>query len=340
MGAGCRVGRAAALAALCASSARCVHTTLASTCSYELVVKKSRFVALAAPVGSAEEAVQWVRESADGAARHNAFAYRLVDGSTRSNGDGEPGGTAGPPIAAAIAGADLYGVAVLVRRYRLDGGAKLGTGGLVRAYGGAAAGVLERAERREVVPLERLALHFDAADTGTVYRIMGEYDCLAPAEPSGKGAGTPMRTVFGVPAEEAEGVRRQLQQATQGRIFLEALTPDAGDANSTESEAASEVESHVDGALDDAPLRGTGVAGMALDSVEGLASLMDGMPSTVQLHALDWCRQAEAGSVSLIVLAGMEADFVAALPHASVDDEEELLKRLERVADEVAGGSG
>jgi len=143
--------RAAALATMWCQ-ARAVHTTIATPCSYEVVIKKSRFIAHAAPVRSAAEAIAWVRTTSDDQAQHNCFAYRLADGSHRTNGDGEPGGTAGPPIAAAIAAANLLGVAVLVQRYRLDGGAKLGTGGLVRAYGGAAAGVLEIAELCEVVP--------------------------------------------------------------------------------------------------------------------------------------------------------------------------------------------
>ena len=91
-----------------------------------------------------------MRRESDESARHNCFAYTLSDGYSRSNNDGEPGGTAGPPIA----GAGVVDVAVLVRRYRLDGGAKLGTGGLVRAYGGAEEGVLEAAARTPLLRLE------------------------------------------------------------------------------------------------------------------------------------------------------------------------------------------
>lgn len=156
--------RRAAISALWCH-ARALATTIAGPCSYEVVVKKSRFVASAAPVSSAEEALAWVRRESDESARHNCFAYTLSDGYSRSNNDGEPGGTAGPPIAAAIAGAGVVDVAVLVRRYRLDGGAKLGTGGLVRAYGGAAQGVLEAAARTplvRLVPVEAkyATLHF------------------------------------------------------------------------------------------------------------------------------------------------------------------------------------
>jgi putative IMPACT (imprinted ancient) family translation regulator len=198
-----------------------VHTTIAAPCSYELVVKKSRFVALAASVRFSDEADAWVREASDEQARHNCFAYRLADGSVRTNGDGEPGGTAGPPIAAAIAGAGLWDVAVLVRRYRLDGGAKLGTGGLVRAYGGAAAGVLECAQPWQVVPHTCIIVSFEGGDTGTVYRILGTYECTAPAALDGGGGGAGggrMRASFAIPEGEVDGVRRGLVEATQGRV--------------------------------------------------------------------------------------------------------------------------
>ncbi|KAI4304071.1 hypothetical protein MLD38_039633 [Melastoma candidum] len=55
----------------------------------------------------------------------------------RSNDDGAPFGTAGKPIYSAIESSGIYRVTVVVIRY--FGGIKLGTGGLVWAYGGVAA---------------------------------------------------------------------------------------------------------------------------------------------------------------------------------------------------------
>ena len=92
-------------------------TTLEHLTRYEEVIGgKNKFVAVASPVTSAECALEFVREHTDPKARHNVFAWRLADGGTRSNGDGEPGGTAGPPVLSAITGANLHGVAVLVSR--------------------------------------------------------------------------------------------------------------------------------------------------------------------------------------------------------------------------------
>ena len=72
-----------------------------------------------------------------------------VGHTVRFNDDGEPSGTAGRPILAVIEGNDLTNVIVLVNRWY--GGVKLGTGGLVRAYGGCAGQCLIQAEKIELI---------------------------------------------------------------------------------------------------------------------------------------------------------------------------------------------
>jgi len=62
-----------------------------------------------------------------------------------SDDDGEPSGTAGAPMLRVLEGRDITDVmAVCIRWY---GGAKLGTGGLVRAYTEGVLGALTEAER-------------------------------------------------------------------------------------------------------------------------------------------------------------------------------------------------
>lgn len=85
------------------------------------------------------------------AATHHVSAWRLGDplhAVTRTDDDGEPSGTSGAPVLAAIEGAELFDVIVVVTRY--FGGTKLGKGGLVRAYGEAAALALTQAPRERV----------------------------------------------------------------------------------------------------------------------------------------------------------------------------------------------
>ncbi|CAI5514311.1 unnamed protein product, partial [Closterium sp. Naga37s-1] len=107
-------------------------------------------------------------EVKDPSASHNCWAYKISP-AYRFNDDGEPGGTAGRPILAAIEGAGVDGVMVMVTRYY--GGVKLGTGGLVRAYGGAAAGALREAT---LVPvLRKVALNIVAPvhHVGLLYSV-------------------------------------------------------------------------------------------------------------------------------------------------------------------------
>jgi len=135
--------------------------TLAGPCRHQEEIKKSRFLALAAPVETSALALAFVQELADPAATHNCWAYRIGQ-DYRFNDDGEPAGTAGRPILQAIEGQGMDRVVVVVTRWY--GGIKLGAGGLMRAYGGTAAECLRRAERLPIVSMARLGLHCDFAE--------------------------------------------------------------------------------------------------------------------------------------------------------------------------------
>lgn len=132
--------------------------TIARTASAETEISRSRFVATAHRIDGLDELAELVRAArrAHPDARHVCSA--AVAGphgeASRSNDDGEPAGTAGAPILSAIAHRGLTDVAVLVVRW--FGGVKLGTGGLVRAYGGIASAVLDAAGTLERVPATAL----------------------------------------------------------------------------------------------------------------------------------------------------------------------------------------
>lgn len=135
--------------------------TLLEPFSFEQTIKKSLFITHAAPVKSAQEALDFFASKHQPEATHNCWAFKLEQ-SYRFNDDGEPGGTAGRPILQAIEGQDLVNVAVLVIRY--FGGIKLGTGGLVRAYGGSAAKCLQQAPREEIIPTKTIICEASFAD--------------------------------------------------------------------------------------------------------------------------------------------------------------------------------
>lgn len=124
----------------------------------ETVIRKSRFIARVAPVENREDvkalAEQAWKDHPD--ARHVCWAYQIgPPGSAAEagmNDDGEPSGTAGKPILNVIQHKDMGDLAVIVIRY--FGGIKLGAGGLVRAYAGAAESVLSEVGREQSQAVE------------------------------------------------------------------------------------------------------------------------------------------------------------------------------------------
>jgi uncharacterized YigZ family protein len=122
--------------------------TLEGASSFEEIIKKSRFIATAGPVASEQAAKEFIAAHSDRDANHNCWAWR-VGQSYRSSDDGEPGGTAGKPILQAIDRLSLDNVAVVVTRW--FGGVLLGSGGLIRAYGGTAAACLRAGKLVEIV---------------------------------------------------------------------------------------------------------------------------------------------------------------------------------------------
>ena len=122
--------------------------TLENEIYFEEDIKKSRFQAIAAPVESEQAVKEFLELHKDISTTHQCWAWK-VGYTVRFNDDGEPSGTAGRPILAVIEGNDLTNVIVLVNRWY--GGVKLGTGGLVRAYGGCAGQCLIQAEKIELI---------------------------------------------------------------------------------------------------------------------------------------------------------------------------------------------
>ena len=185
--------------------------TLAAPATHELVVKHSRFLASAAPVADAEAAAAFIASVSLPEATHNCWAWRIGSG-YRSSDDGEPAGTAGRPILAAIDGQGLDGVAVVVTRWY--GGIKLGAGGLVRAYGGTAAECLRTAERREVVEMAEVEVECPFADIAAVHGALPAFG----AEKLGEDFGTDgVRFTLRLPAARLPALAVHLRDATRDR---------------------------------------------------------------------------------------------------------------------------
>lgn len=109
--------------------------------------KKSKFIAHMMPYDKFDEVMKRLREEHP-KGRHFVYAYRYLNEYGQvvenSSDDGEPKGTSGKPSLTVLAGAGIINSAVIIVRY--FGGIKLGTGGLVRAYGASVNEVINKVE--------------------------------------------------------------------------------------------------------------------------------------------------------------------------------------------------
>ena len=192
-----------------------IRRTLADAVEVELPkIKGSRFVARLGPARSEEEARAFVDQvRADHPdASHHCYAWRIDADTHRADDDGEPNGTGGGPILARFEGHELEHVVGVVVRYY--GGTKLGVGGLVRAYGGAAAEALALAEVLVVVPTADVELIFDYADVGLVEAFLAREGSDRPATEYGEA----VRMVVTMPQEQAESFAARIVEACHGRV--------------------------------------------------------------------------------------------------------------------------
>ena len=137
------------------------YTTIAGRVTAELEEKASRFIATLDHVADEQEALALIAEirKENPLARHNVYAWVLRSGGERRSDDGEPQGTSGPPVLDVLRGSGLQDVCCVVTRY--FGGTLLGTGGLVRAYSGAARLAVEAAELVSVSRCVDISMHID-----------------------------------------------------------------------------------------------------------------------------------------------------------------------------------
>jgi len=189
--------------------------TLVGPCEYREEIRKSRFITLAAPISSAGDAQAFIEQNSDLNATHNCWAWKLAD-QYRSNDDGEPGGTAGRPILAAIEAQEFDQVVVLVIRWY--GGIQLGTGGLARAYGGGANKCLQQAERRPLI--NRVPLNFSCSfsELALVKLRVAELNGLVQHEDF---TANGVEVSIAVGPEQIEVLRKQLADLSRGRIVLQ-----------------------------------------------------------------------------------------------------------------------
>jgi uncharacterized YigZ family protein len=188
--------------------------TLAAPARHALEARKSRFLALARRVDSPVTALDWLAEVADPAATHNCWAYR-IGAAYRFSDDGEPGGSAGRPILAAIDGQGCDEVMVVVIRWY--GGTNLGVGGLVRAYGGAAAECLRLAPKIELVALVEAELRCEFALSASVHGLLAQFQADKQDESFDEQG---LRLRLRLPASMVDGLTQRLRDLSRGAARL------------------------------------------------------------------------------------------------------------------------
>lgn len=178
-------------------------------------IKKSRFIAAASPVADEDAARRFIEAQSDFTATHNCWAWRIGQ-VYRFSDDGEPSGTAGKPILQAIDGQSLDAVAVVVTRW--FGGILLGSGGLMRAYGGTAATCLRHGEKTLVIPTLSSEIECGFSDLALVKSRLAAVPDLTIEREVFTEAGA--RLSLSIPVANAEDVARMVLDLTSGRVTV------------------------------------------------------------------------------------------------------------------------
>lgn len=177
--------------------------TIAREAEISIEIKRSRFVGRTFLERSPVEALAAVERlrAAGRDATHHCWAYRIGPdgGQVRYSDDGEPQGTAGPPILEVLKKNDVTNVLLVVSRFY--GGIKLGAGGLARAYGDAAKRVLEDSRVKELRLMTEIEVPVPYPLLGALEHFLDQ----EAAEVAGKTFGENVTVRFGIPAgREAE----------------------------------------------------------------------------------------------------------------------------------------
>lgn len=144
----------------------------------ELIVKNSKFITLLYNIKNQEDInniLMNVKKNYK-KATHYCYAY-ILDDIKYANDDGEPSGTAGPPILNVLEKNKLTNILCIVVRYY--GGIKLGAGGLIRAYGKSVREALLQATLKDVIDGYVVTFELDYDLITTINSLINNYKVLS-----------------------------------------------------------------------------------------------------------------------------------------------------------------
>lgn len=192
---------------------------LKDKCRSEEKIKGSRFIANAAPVATEREAQEFIgeikKEFHD--ATHNCYAWKIGVGRKqkyRYNDGGEPSGTAGRPILKSINSTNASNVCVVVARY--FGGTKLGTGGLMRAYGRVSYGLLKSCESEKKYSTETITFSVDFDFVNVAQSAINSFS----AELKDSHYGEKVTFEVEVRASKMSAFKAKIIEATNGQVKI------------------------------------------------------------------------------------------------------------------------
>ncbi|MGW9627657.1 IMPACT family protein [Microbacterium sp. NPDC055521] len=199
---------------------RPLPATIAAPVEHELVIRKSRFLTLVAPVETPDAADQVIagvkKRYWDAAHNCSAQVTGLHGDRARSSDDGEPSGTAGIPMLEVLRRRELTDVVAVVTRY--FGGIKLGAGGLVRAYSSAVSGALDLASLVDRRVLDQVVLTAPHADAGRFDNLLRDWTARSGAVLGETTyAATAEFEVWG-PAEAVPGLQAEIAALSAGAV--------------------------------------------------------------------------------------------------------------------------
>lgn len=140
----------------------------------EMNIEKSRFICTLNKVESEAQAAIAISQAKKKYwdATHNCSAYIIGKNMDfqKSSDDGEPAGTAGVPMLEVLRKKDLHNIVAIVTRY--FGGIKLGSGGLIRAYGKSVSQAIEEAGLCRKALIYECTFSENAQDAGKVINTL------------------------------------------------------------------------------------------------------------------------------------------------------------------------
>lgn len=190
---------------------------------WEQEIKKSRFIAYIGHTPSPEEGKAFVDaiRAKEPTARHHCWAFVAGQPSDSRvlgfSDDGEPSGTAGKPMLAQLQGSGIGEITAVVVRY--FGGIKLGTGGLVRAYGGTLSLALAELTLIERRIYSELSVTLQYSDMPVVEFLLGEFQ----AHWQTVDYGAEISGVLAVETRDITDFCAQLLDRSQGRVIAKLL---------------------------------------------------------------------------------------------------------------------